>query len=307
MFTTVVCTKESVKESTERLHIDQHGNSFEPPNFTMKQIYNAIPPHCFHPSTIRSLAYVVRDFFYIGVLLYTTQAYTPLLPYASLRGIAYGAYTVIAGMIATGIWILAHECGHGAFSKSKRLNNTMGFLLHSFLLVPYQSWRLTHAQHHKHTGDLERDTVFVPHSREYWTKLNHGADADPYNLSLAHLTEDAPIVMMWHCMLHQLFGWPGYMLTNLSGQKGATGFPQHSHFWFGSDSAIFKDSDLPFVLLGDIGCAVMLGILGLAVNSYGWWDIIIYYGIPYLWLNHWVGTSSCLNFPRLVPILCKRI
>jgi omega-6 fatty acid desaturase (delta-12 desaturase) len=82
-------------------------------------------------------------------------------------------------MVMTGIWILAHECGHGAFSISKTLNNTMGFFLHSSLLVPYYSWKITHSHHHKATGDLQRDTVFVPHSREYWVKHNLGQDADP--------------------------------------------------------------------------------------------------------------------------------
>jgi fatty acid desaturase len=79
----------------------------------------------------------------------------------------YTLYTVIAGMIMTGIWILAHECGHGAFSPSKKVNNLVGFVLHSSLLVPYYSWKISHSHHHKATGDLQRDTVYVPHSREY--------------------------------------------------------------------------------------------------------------------------------------------
>jgi hypothetical protein len=30
--------------------------------------------------------------------------------------------------------------------------------------------------------------------------------------SFTELTEDAPIVTLWHCLLFQIFGWPLYML-----------------------------------------------------------------------------------------------
>lgn len=150
-------------------HIDLYGNVYEVPEFTMKQIHDAIPKHCFRPSTIRGLGYVARDMFLLGGLAWITYTYTPLLPSIALRTVAYTLYTVIAGMIMTGIWILAHECGHGAFSPSKRTNNIVGFILHSSLLVPYYSWKISHSHHHKATGDLQRDTVYVPHSREYVT------------------------------------------------------------------------------------------------------------------------------------------
>jgi omega-6 fatty acid desaturase (delta-12 desaturase) len=147
-------------------HIDLHGNVYEVPEFTMKQIYAAIPAHCFRPSTARSLGYIARDFFLLGGLAWITYTFTPMLPNVALRAIIYTLYTVISGMIMTGIWILAHECGHGAFSPSKKINNFVGFILHSCLLVPYYSWKISHSHHHKATGDLQRDTVYVPHSRE---------------------------------------------------------------------------------------------------------------------------------------------
>lgn len=152
-------------------HVDLYGNVFEVPSFTMKQIHDAIPAHCFRPSIARSMSYVVRDYVLLGSLTWAVYVYTPLLPSAFLRGIVYGLYTVAAGMVMTGIWILAHECGHGAFSRSKTLNNVAGFLLHSSLLVPYYSWKISHSHHHKATGDLQRDTVYVPHSRESVTSI----------------------------------------------------------------------------------------------------------------------------------------
>lgn len=45
----------------------------------------------------------------------------------------------------TGVWVIAHECGHQAFSKYQWLNDSVGLVLHTALLVPYFSWRITHA------------------------------------------------------------------------------------------------------------------------------------------------------------------
>jgi omega-6 fatty acid desaturase (delta-12 desaturase) len=55
-------------------------------------------------------------------------------------------------LTGTGLWVLAHECGHGAFSPSRTFNNVVGWVLHSALLVPYFSWQLSHSKHHKATG-----------------------------------------------------------------------------------------------------------------------------------------------------------
>ena len=61
----------------------------------------------------------------------------------------------------TGLWVLAHECGHQAFSDYKWVNNAVGMVLHSALLVPYHAWRISHGNHHKNTCSMEDDEVGV--------------------------------------------------------------------------------------------------------------------------------------------------
>lgn len=39
------------------------------------------------------------------------------------------------------------------------INNSVGMVLHSLLLVPYHSWRISHSRHHKATGHMSRDQV----------------------------------------------------------------------------------------------------------------------------------------------------
>lgn len=280
-------------------HLDQNGNVFELPTFTMKEIHDAIPAHCFKPSIIRSMAYVVRDFFYTSVLIYLATTYIPLLPNPYLRFLAWAAYTTVQGFVFTGIWILAHECGHGAFSKSKKLNWTMGLIMHSFLLVPFHSWRLSHSQHHKATGNLDKDTAFVPHTRESWLKRNFGDKAETNMIEFAELAEDSPIAALWHCIVHQLFGWPGYLLFNLTGQdyNGASGM-KITHFYFGEDSVFYKKSELGLILLSDIGVAVMIGALIWAGQAFGSWNVIVLWGVPWLWVNNWIGEfAATLIFP----------
>lgn len=44
----------------------------------------------------------------------------------------YGFWT---GLFATGLWVVAHECGHQAFSESKFINNSVGWVLHSAYVI----------------------------------------------------------------------------------------------------------------------------------------------------------------------------
>lgn len=137
---------------------------------------------------------------------------------------------------------------------------------------------------------MDRDTAFVPHDRDSWLKRNFGEQARKEDVSLAHLSEDAPIVSLWNCLIHQVFGWPGYLLFNLTGQKyNGESFPQISHFWFGEDSVFWKKEHLGLILLSDIVVMAVIAALGVAVHFFGWWNVSVLWGIPYLWVNHWIG------------------
>lgn len=51
--------------------------------------------------------------------------------YSILRFALWALYSFPAGLVGTGLWIIAHECGHQAFSESKFVNNSVGWVLHS--------------------------------------------------------------------------------------------------------------------------------------------------------------------------------
>lgn len=85
--------------------------------------------------------------------------------YQLARAVIHTSISIWMGLFGTGLWIIAHECGHQAFSESKQINNAVGWVLHSILLVPYHSWRISHGRHHAATGHVTRDEVFVPKTR----------------------------------------------------------------------------------------------------------------------------------------------
>ena len=53
------------------------------------------------------------------------------LLYPAARFAVWALYTFFVGLFATGLWVIAHECGHQAFSESKTINNAVGWVLHS--------------------------------------------------------------------------------------------------------------------------------------------------------------------------------
>ncbi len=54
------------------------------------------------------------------------------------------------------LFILQHDCGHGSFFRSQRLNDAVGRVLCVVTLMPYAYWRYTHAIHHATSGNLDR-------------------------------------------------------------------------------------------------------------------------------------------------------
>jgi omega-6 fatty acid desaturase (delta-12 desaturase) len=70
------------------------------------------------------------------------------------------ALTLLVSVIAAGflvrIFIIQHDCGHGSFFKSRKVNDRLGVLCSVLTMVPYHYWRRQHALHHATSGNLDR-------------------------------------------------------------------------------------------------------------------------------------------------------
>lgn len=53
------------------------------------------------------------------------------------------------------LFIIQHDCGHGAFFPSRRANNLLGRVLGVATFFPYGYWKKTHAIHHATSGNLD--------------------------------------------------------------------------------------------------------------------------------------------------------
>lgn len=88
----------------------------------------------------------------------------------------------------------------------------MGLVLHSFVLVPYHSWRISHAKHHAATGHMDRDEVFVPATRAKDTLIDKRADGVVgtgrkvlvEGVEWDELLEDAPLYRLYWLVVQQV-------------------------------------------------------------------------------------------------------
>lgn len=248
--------------------------TFVVPDIPVKELLDAIPAHCFKRSAIRSGAYAVWDMIVIAGI-YKTATYLDsfidpaivALPHPALYPFArfslWSLYGFFTGLFATGLWVVAHECGHQAFSESKFINNTVGWILHSGLGVPYHSWRITHAKHHASTGHMTQDQVFVPPTRS-------DLGLPPLDLSRedrlgSRVTEDvkkelwealgdSPIGAVLGSATYLLGGWPAYIITNASGQRR---YPKGTNH-FKPSSVMFKPQQYMDIIISDLGIILWL-------------------------------------------------
>lgn len=288
---------------------------FEVPDFTLRDLLSAIPKHCYERSTLYSSLYVVSDVLQTLLLVFVAKWLDEQVPSLnvsthaisanSVRSLArfsiWVVYGFLQGLTFTGIWVIAHECGHQAYSTSKFMNNTVRWVLHSALLVPYHSWRISHGRHHAATSHMERDEVFVPRIREQYGRLplippgqsHHVKKSTDFGPWLAELLEDMPLYNLLEIVIQQLLGWPLYLFFNVSGQPRYPTFTNH----FNPNSIIFDKKQFGQIIVSDLGILATLSALVAWANLSpgGWGEVARYYIVPYLWTNHWLVMITYLQ------------
>lgn len=114
-----------------------------------------------------------------------------LLPFAGLWAlmwlllhVGHGLYLLLAlptaGFLVR-LFMIQHDCGHGAFFRRRLMNDWLGRAIGVLTLTPYDFWRRTHAAHHASSGNLDQrgmgdiDTLTVDEylSRSRWGRLRY--------------------------------------------------------------------------------------------------------------------------------------
>lgn len=175
--------------------------------------------------------------------------------------------------------MLAHECGHGAFSASPLLNDVVGFVVHSLLGVPYFSWKYTHARHHGGTNSMERDEVFVPVTAQNAPLLDK-----PWGYSLP--------VRLTYFVITFTAGWPLYLALNVASRE-------HKGHWlvnhFTPWAPIFNKREAFYVALSDLGLVAVGAVAWKAAQAAGWAAVAKYYIVPVMVVNFWLVMITFLQ------------
>jgi omega-6 fatty acid desaturase (delta-12 desaturase) len=155
----------------------------------------------------------------------------------------------IAGLIIR-TFILMHDCAHGSFFASRRLNDAVGFVTGVLTLTPFAQWRRDHALHHASSGDLDR--------------RGHG---DVPTLTVREYREKSPRARL----LYRLIRHPALLLL---------GGPVHLAIGqrVRGRSLATRDKQIASVWLTNAGIAL---VLATGFWFAGWRTVVFAYLIPY--------------------------
>ncbi|KAK1407582.1 hypothetical protein QVD17_39202 [Tagetes erecta] len=234
------------------------------PPFEMSDLKKAIPLHCYKRDLLRSLYYLLGDLAMCFTFYHFATTYIPLLP-TPLGYIAWPIYWFCQGSVCLGLWSIAHDLCHHAFSEYAWVDDALGFVLFSSLLTPYFSFKYSHRSHHAHTNSMEYDEVWLPRRKVntlYTEVLNN------------------PLGNLFLTVLKLLLSYPMYIIFNAHGRK-YDGFVSH----FYPQSPLFNDSERKLVWLSDAGMVVVFYTLYkiIAATSATW--LFCIYAAPLLVMN----------------------
>lgn len=249
------------------------------------EVLQAIPKDCLKRDTLKSLIYAASSLLQVGVCGYLAWRYIPMTTAALPLWFLYAA---VQGTLATGAWVIGHECGHGAFSDTKWIQTLVGYTFHTALLVPYFSWQRSHAVHHAKTNHMTEGETHVP---KLLKKPVH-----KYK-KVAKAVGSGGVAMI-RLATHLVFGWPAYLMT------GATGGPSYgktNHMWpyrpfGGGELDLFPGSWKSKVLQSDLGLIAFCCLLGVWAKATSVATVAaLYFGplsvtnmwlVLYTWLQH---------------------
>ena len=226
--------------------------------FTLADVRAAIPDHCFQPNTARSLAYALWDIGIVTGLFFLAATID--------RWWFYPIYWLAQGTMFWALFVIGHDCGHGSFSRYKGLNHLVGHITHTFILVPYHSWRISHRTHHSNTGNIETDESWYPIVESHYRQMGFLEKGVRYYANL--------------------LAYPIYLFMRSPGRPG-------SHF--NPSSPLFKPSERQNVRTSVIWWVGMVALLLVATLTFGIAPVVKLYVVPYVIFVMWLDLVTFLH------------
>jgi len=263
--------KQAGAEFAPEKKVKVYGNEDVVPNDddvpTLAELKRVIPDDCFRPNLAVSLLYVLQDAALISALL--AGAYFSA---GSKYEVAYlPVYWFFMGFMMWAVFVLGHDCGHGSFSRYRAVNSFVGHVLHSMILVPFHSWRISHRKHHKNTGNFEKDEIFYPMSKSLYDKL-------PTHVRTVY--EETMFLLP--------LAYPVYLVRGYGNQMD-----NHSHL--SPSSNLFNDNERKLIATSVTCWWMMMAFLSALAVKYGALFVVKYYWTPFLVYCFWLLMVTFLH------------
>ncbi len=101
-------------------------------------------------------AQATRSLWELAITLIPFLCIMGLMLFAVGSGVFLGlALVPLAGLFLLRLFIIQHDCGHGAFLPGRLGNDWTGRALGVLTFTPYDCWKRSHALHHSTTGNLD--------------------------------------------------------------------------------------------------------------------------------------------------------
>jgi omega-3 fatty acid desaturase (delta-15 desaturase) len=227
------------------------------PPFTMDSLRKQLEAAgCFAISEATAIYYMLRDFAILGALYW-------LYPYCSNWALHVLWWNVV-GFFGWSLFVVGHDCGHRTFSRSLLVNDVLGHVCHTPLLVPFHSWRISHYHHHMNHNHVEKDHSWKPvkwHRYSQWDELTK-------------FVRFTPLVA---------FLYPWYLISDNEMASG-----NHFNPW----SRLFAPEERQGAC---ISVACVVGWLSLLLWNVPLWTLLDAYVVPYIIFTYWLSMVTYLH------------
>ena len=226
----------------------------------IEKLKRARPSECFNKDPYLGVQFIYFDFMCWATtvaLYYSIENKTFLIK---------TLYWLSSGFFMWCQFMNGHDCGHGSFSDSPFLNNVMGHISHTPLLVPFATWAESHRRHHMGHNHFVKD---------YSHPFVDGPD-DKYYFNVVECTGT-----------YSLFGWFFYMI----------GLPDGGH-WIPIGGRIWNNDYNIYTHMHCIFSSVLVFnwfYFVLSLCNYNFYTFMEWYGMSWMVFSWWITTVTYLQ------------
>ena len=224
---------------------------------TLTSIRAAVPSALMAPSEWRSWAALMRvSLAAAGCLWLLSRLGADPTQTSALEWLALAVVWSLYGLVLVGLFVIGHDCGHGAFSRHRVVNSIIGHAVMSPMLNGYHTWKLTHNHHHAYT-QLRGQAV------------DWGAYLQTREELSARTWRDSFITRLGYAMPLGVFLWIGWNTLRRGVMvRGVIG------------EARYAKERRQLLISNAIMMACQIAIVAGLFSLGGWWAFLKYHGIP---------------------------